>query len=74
MALLRTKLAPVQALVMRQPVPGMTAADLTADYAAVVKVAFVNEISAKVPSLRIKGSSSVLEKNGVRLGIACLSG
>lgn len=72
-AVLRTKLAPVQTMVIKQPVPGMRASDVTADYAAEVKAALVKEMNAKVSSLNVKGSSSVLEKDGLRLGVVRLT-
>lgn len=72
-AVLQTKLAPVQTMVMRQTAAGMNTSDVTADYVAVVKVALVNEMNIKSPSLHIKGSSSVLEKNGLRLGVVRLT-
>lgn len=72
LAVLQTKLAPVQTMVMKQTVPGMNAGNVTADYVAVVEAALVNEMNVKAPSLHIAGSSSVIEKNGLRLGVVRL--
>jgi hypothetical protein len=68
-ALLGTKLAPVQTMVMRQPTPGMTGADITEEYVALVQKVIIDELNAKTPSPHVKGSGRVIEKDGVRLGV-----
>ena len=68
-ALLDTKFAPVQTMVVRQPAPSTTA-DLNQAYVAEVQKALVDELNANLPSShRAEGLGSVLEKDGIRLGI-----